>query len=358
MLVRHRPQRVGASAALALLLVACAGVSAEVPQAAVAGVQVARDGTVATPGVADRPVANPTPGAPATKSPPAATPAATSELPFLPPPPVLERPAGDRVRSEVLNGVERQWTVVVPPGTKDDRALPVLVVLHGVGGKGAAMRKLGFERFAGPSGAIVVYPDATGGSWNDGRPGMEPLSGTPVDDVAFLRTVIDRTIAEFGADPSRVAIVGFSNGALMASRAACDMADRLSSVVLVSGAGPRDMAQRCHPSRPLSVMVVFGTNDQTVPYQGGSVASYGGRSRGMVTSVADFLAVWRGANGCSSDDSREPVAGSTKITVQRGRGCRADMVHYRIDGGAHEWFSTTAFDTTTEAWRFMADRFG
>lgn len=358
MVVRHLPQRVGASAALALLLVACAGASAEVPQTAVAGVQVVRDGTPTSPGVADRPVANPAPGAPAASEPPVAARAVTSEPAFVPPTPVLERAAGDRVHTEVINGVERQWTVVVPPGTTDDRALPVLLVLHGVGGKGTAMRKLGFEKFAAPTGALVVYPDATGGSWNDGRPGMEPLSGTPVDDVAFLRTVIDRTVAEFGADPGRVAIVGFSNGALMASRAACDMADHLSSVVLVSGAGPRDMVQRCHPSRPLPVMVVFGTSDPTVPYQGGSVAPYGGRSRGLVTSVSEFLTVWRGANGCTADDSREPMAGNAKITVQRGRGCRADMVHYRIDGGVHEWISNATFDTTAEAWRFMAPRFG
>ena len=267
------------------------------------------------------------------------------------------RVAGDRTMSVTINSVERQWTVFVPTGTKDGDKLPLLIVLHGVGGKGAGMRRLGFDRFAQAAGVLVAYPDALGGSWNDGRPGMEPLTGTPADDIAFLRELIARSVAELGADPVHVSIAGFSNGALMASRAACEMTDQLEAVVLVSGSGPRGVAERCKPSRPLRLMVVFGTADAVVPYDGGQVAPYAGKSRGQVAAVRELLDVWRTANGCTGTNPAQDVAGTTpRVSALRGSGCRADLVHFRVTGGGHEWITTPAFDTTTEAWRFVSAR--
>ncbi len=265
--------------------------------------------------------------------------------------------AGDRPMSATVNSVVRQWTVFIPTGTNVGDKLPLLIVLHGVGGKGSGMRRLGFDRLAQAAGVLVAYPDAIGGSWNDGRPGMEPITGAPVDDIAFLRELIAHTVAELGADPGHVSIAGFSNGALMASRAACEMTDQLEAVVLVSGSGPRGVAERCKPSRPLRLMVVFGTADAVVPYEGGQVAPYAGKSRGQVAAVRELLDVWRTANGCSGTNPAQDVAGTTpRVSALRGLGCRAELVHFRVAGGGHEWITTPAFDTTTEAWRFVSAR--
>lgn len=204
---------------------------------------------------------------------------------------------------------------MVPPNTNEDDKLPVLIVLHGVGGFGGAMRRLGFDKLAAANSALVVYPDVNGGSWNDGRPGMEPLSGTPTDDVALLAASLTAPSPTSAATRPVLSIAGFSNGALMASRAACDMPDKLRSVVLVSGRWLVSMAQRCKPTRPLSVMVVFGTGDVTVPYNGGQVASFGGKARGQVASVRELIDVWRTANGCSSTEVQEVVNAKPVITA-------------------------------------------
>ena len=337
-----------AGAAITLALAACAQASAGTPPTDVAGIQIARQAVVTTGG---------TVAAPATDAGPQAA-ALGADANFDPPPLPVARPAGERVLTAAVNGADRQWTVVIPPGTTDDQRMPLLIVLHGVGGKGSAMRRLGFEKYAASAGVLVAYPDALGGSWNDGRPGMEPLAGAPADDLAFFRELSARTAADAGADPKHVAIAGFSNGALMASRAACDMTDQLQSVVLVSGSGPRDMTQRCKPSRPLSVMVVFGTSDLTVPYEGGQVATYAGKSRGQVAPVREVLDVWRSANGCVGADAQEAVGTKPVVTALRGKGCRADLVHYKVTGGGHEWFSAPTFDTTGEAWRFVSTHLG
>lgn len=350
-LVRHRTHRWATSVALVTALGACAQASAATPQgvpAVVAGVQVERQSAVAETRAADVPVAD---VAAALAAPVAVTPGAGTW--FEPPSGPLARRAGDRALASSINGLNRHWTVVVPPGTTEDQRLPLLVVLHGVGGTGTAMRRLGFEKYAATTGMLVAYPDAMNGSWNDGRPGMEPLAGSPVDDIAFLRELIVRSTAEVGADATRVSIAGFSNGALMASRAACDMTDQLQSVVLVAGSGPRDMTQKCKPSRPLPMMVVFGTGDATVPYEGGQVAMYAGKPRGLVAPVREVLDIWRAANGCAVPDSQEIVSSKPAVTAFRGKGCRADLVHFRVAGGGHEWLSAPTFDTTGEAWRFV-----
>lgn len=371
--VRHPTHRWWAGAAVTLLLSACAQASAEGPRTEVAGARLVRQEpseqstSVFDPASAYLTAESAEPSnisriAPADADQratglSAASTAATAVVPFDPPPlptTPIGRPASEKIVTTTVGGVERQWTLVVPPNTSESQRLPLLIVLHGVGGKGAAMRRLGFEKFASPAGYMVAYPDAVGGSWNDGRPGMEPLAGTPVDDVAFLRELIARSVADAGADAKRIAIAGFSNGALMASRAACDMTDQLASVVLVSGSGPRDMTAKCKPSRPLPMMVVFGTADTVVPYEGGPVAMYAGKPRGLVAPVREVLDIWRGVNGCTGTES-QPLAGtSPSITAMRGTGCRADVVHLKVAGGTHDWVTNATFDTTTEAWKFVA----
>jgi polyhydroxybutyrate depolymerase len=343
------------SAALAVTLAACTQAAAEAPHGAVEGA------------VAEVPITAEVAGLPVEVAvPPATAPGAATRAPGsdghfeLPASAVfptavvpVPRPAADVPVSAEINGVRRDWTVVVPPGTTDAMKLPLLIVLHGVGGKGAGMRRLGFERYAATAGVLVAYPDAVGGSWNDGRPGMEPLVGTAVDDVAFLRELISRTAGDMGADPKRVAIAGFSNGALMASRAACDLSDQLEAVVLVSGSAPKDVALRCKPARPVPLMVVFGTADTVVPYEGGTVAAYGGKARGVVAPVHELLDLWRRADGCAGVET-VAVSATPVVTMQRGKGCTADVVHYCVTGGGHEWLATATFDTTATAWQFVS----
>ena len=352
--VRHPTHHWWAGAAVALLLAACAQASAAVPPTDVAGVHLERSDQVLSdvdptaswfaPEMSGVPGAGAVTLVGATNAPVPTTAVAAPTV----------RPAGERTVTMLVGGVDRRWMLVVPPNTTERQRLPLLIVLHGVGGKGPAMQRLGFDKLAAPAGYIVAYPDAFGGSWNDGRPGMEPLVGSPVDDIAFLRELISRSVAEAGADPTRVAIAGFSNGALMASRAACEMTDQLASVILVSGAGPRDMTQRCKPSRPLPIMVVFGTADTVVPYEGGQVANNGGKSRGQVAPVREMLDIWRGVNGCTNIESVPVAATSSIVIALRGTGCRADLVHFKVAGGGHDWVSNTWFDTTTEAWRFVS----
>jgi poly(3-hydroxybutyrate) depolymerase len=194
--------------------------------------------------------------APAVAAPPAVTvappapPVPLAAEPLAPPPPAeppapASLPAGVHEHQLEVDGVGRRWTTVVPGGGP---ATALVVVLHGVGGRGADMRSAGFEPLAAGKGVVLAYPDAVGGAWNDGRPGADPIvPGAPIDDGRFLRMLIDETVARTGANAGRVAVVGFSNGAVMASRLACDIADRVSAMALVAGTAGQGFERSCRP---------------------------------------------------------------------------------------------------------------
>ena len=261
-----------------------------------------------------------------------------------------------------VGGFGRNYVAVVPPPTAKPRSL--LIVLHGVNGRGANMRSLGFEPSAAANGTLVVYPDAVGGSWNDGRAGAEPMqAGMVTADVSFLRALIDEMVSRANVDSARVAVAGFSNGAMMASRVACDLPDRVRGVALVGGTAGPNYPQVCVPTRTVLIVEVHGTKDPVVPYVGGKVADNLGRKRGSVLSVADFLSFWSGACQCSG--TRETQCSGTRettikadmaVTMIEAQSCTAGspVLHYRVNGGTHDWFRIQGFDTTKAVWDFLA----
>jgi polyhydroxybutyrate depolymerase len=85
---------------------------------------------------------------------------------------------------------------------------------------------------------VVAYPDAIAAQWNDG------WWNSTSDDVGFLGALADALVNEFGIDRRRVYVAGFSNGACMAHRLACET-DRFAAIAAVSGDMFTSAALRC-----------------------------------------------------------------------------------------------------------------
>lgn len=270
-------------------------------------------------------------------------------------------PAGAHERTVTLDGQKRRWMTVVPPPADGVPAAGVVVVLHGVGARGVDMRPTaGLEPLAAPAGVVLVFPDAFGGAWNDGRPGADAVAvGTSIDDVRFLRLVIDETVTRTGAPPGRVAVVGFSAGAVMASRVGCELAERVAALALVGGSAGQGFEQTCRPAKPLATLLVAGSADSTVPYSGGRVADWGTRKRGFVASVDDVAAFWSAQGGCGPVSPQPAGVATATVSEARAADCRAGtaVVRYRVIGGGHEWFRAPRFDTTGAVWQFVNGRF-
>jgi len=235
-----------------------------------------------------------------------------------------------------------------PQGADPARPAPLLFLLHGSGGNGAAiLKRSGLEDTADRHGFIVAAPDAgipqgSGFVWN--IPGVPSTSGRmpqpgDADDVAFFGQAIDWLAAHHCVDRRRVYATGLSGGGRMTSLLGCVAADRFAAIAPVVGlragrpspADPRksDPAS-CRPSRPVPLIAFAGDEDTTNPIVGGGAPYW-------QYSMAAAMARWSALNGCSTALPRTPV--STSV-YQEGYGrCRAgaDVIARITIGGTHDW---------------------
>ena len=123
---------------------------------------------------------------------------------------------------------------------------PLVLVLHGnhPDAGGWIMRdRTTFGKLADAGGFAVAYPDGYGGCWADGR-GVTTADEAGVDDVAFLRAVIDWSAERHGTWPDRTVVAGISNGAFMAHRLGLEASDQVAVLAAVAGGLPAEFSSR------------------------------------------------------------------------------------------------------------------
>lgn len=251
----------------------------------------------------------------------------------------------------IEQGGQRRSFLVYAPSSLRQRPGAVLA-FHG--GNGDAERMVGIAQmrgYADQGGFLLVYPDAGGGQWNDGRIATrdEP------DDIAFTRAIVNLLEQQYGLDPSRVFATGISNGGLFDYRLACDAPDLVAGIAPVAANMPDALYESCRPRQGTPVMMFSGTDDRLMPFQGGQpdLARMIERARGPLTDAmigaprtAEF---WAGVNGCDNasstqlQDARED--GTTVTQISYG-GCEGgDVVLFQINGGGHNWPGSNFRDT-------------
>ncbi|PIQ83327.1 MAG: polyhydroxybutyrate depolymerase [Candidatus Omnitrophica bacterium CG11_big_fil_rev_8_21_14_0_20_63_9] len=240
-----------------------------------------------------------------------------------------------RSRRLTVQGRARRYLVYAPKVLP--QAMPLVIVLHGhQGGARRIMRMSGMNAKADQAGFLVAYPEGSrwavlgGGSWNaDHCCGY--ARARAVDDVAFLKAMLERLRAEYRIDPHRVYVAGASNGAMMAYRLACELSDQIAAVASVSGTM---QPEACHPSHPVSILMVHGTADTYVPYAGGDGAATADHR--MDASQDAVAAFWVRHNGCVAS----PHGGRQgNVEILEHTDCQGTSAtkRYTIHGGGHAW---------------------
>ena len=177
-----------------------------------------------------------------------------------------------------VGGLTRTYRTYVPHGLA--KGAPLVVVMHGSGENGAQMRietGYGFDRIADTHGFAVVYPNAYDGDWETcSIVGRLSTKGPTIDDVGFLTRLVDKLIRELGVDPARVFAAGSSRGGSMATRLALEAPSRFRAVAAASSNVPTPENFRCKPAGwSASIMIMNGTKDPLVPFDGGEVSLFG-----------------------------------------------------------------------------------
>jgi polyhydroxybutyrate depolymerase len=268
----------------------------------------------------------------------------------------------------IHDGRERPYLLQAPQ-TPGMGRLPLLLELHGRGIDPTRFDQLtGFGSLADEAGFALALPSAVREIWNDGR--RQPATGP--DDVGYLAAVIDDVTARLPVDPGRVYVVGMSNGATMAGRLACELADRITAIAQVAGTAGVGVAASCRPSRPMPILNIHGAADDYAPYEGGTRHSLRGRvvlrhAGGPCMGVDEWAQFWAAANGALAILVTSSLPPDTTIRTWSGPTPSSDVVFYRIDDGGHTWpgsrfmlpamlFGRTSrtFDATRLAWDFLA----
>jgi polyhydroxybutyrate depolymerase len=235
-----------------------------------------------------------------------------------------------------IGGRTRTYLLHVPPAYDGQRPLPLVLVLHGGGQRAeSAERMSAMSAKADRENFFVAYPSGTGRSsrvptWNSGNCCGYAMENK-VDDVAFLRALINKLEDDYSVDPRRIFVTGISNGGMMSYRIGCELADQIAAIAPVEGAQNID----CRPSGPVSVIVFHGTKDRLVPFHGGSTPFQIGSKRSD-NSVANAVAFWVKEDGCSPTPQHEEN-GAVHTDIYSGCKSGTGVALYAIQGGRHSW---------------------
>ncbi len=259
-------------------------------------------------------------------------------------------PEGHVVLTLLVGDLERECLVHLPPGYDKTKPVPLVISFHGGGGTGInAMKETGWSAKADAEGFIVAYPEGVRPdavkppslrnnmqTWNDGS-GRFYSAEQKIDDVAFIRVLIEKLSVNYAIDQRRIFATGFSNGASMAFRVGAELADRIAAVAPHSGAC---WSETVKPSRAISLCYLTGTADTLNPLDGGfPKLALGGKDQGGKPKppVIDSILKWAKTLGCPET----PVQDDTKNGVRtRGFGPGrdgAEVVFITIEGLGHNW---------------------
>ena len=239
-----------------------------------------------------------------------------------------------------VGGVERSYIVRAPDDVTE--SLPLLIMFHGAGGDAArAERATAFTDLALAGNYVVAYPNGTQANsiegelaWNAGGCCGLARSGN-VDDVSFVLAMIAELQAAYPIDSTRIYLAGFSNGGMMSYRLACEHGELFAGIAVVSGALNYSP---CAPPVPTSVLIVHGTADLTVPYDGGetndrTASRFGQWNNSSVEYATSF---WTENDDCDED---AVVTETEFVTTDTYPDCTddAEVEVVTIAEGTHTW---------------------
>lgn len=273
---------------------------------------------------------------------------------------------GEHETCPVPGWTDRAFDLYVPSTWDGVSPLPVVIDIHGGGGKRSAARRGScpnadtsspdcLTAVADRMGVAVVFPDGTSTpvfkgtrTWNagGGEGGFNCVSGAAckghVDDPAYFADLLDELDATIPVDPRRLYATGLSNGGAMSHRLGCQMASRFAAIAPVSGGNQwAETGGACNVQMP--VLHIHGTADPCWRFEQ-SAERCGPLSDndGIHVGIPETMEGWRVRNGCDATTTETPMPDgdpsdgitSTRIVYDN---CAADTELIRIDGGGHSW---------------------
>ena len=266
------------------------------------------------------------------------------------------------IRTMLAGGLTREYRLYVPAiYTRTTGAVPLLLNLHGYGSNNQEQENYGdFRPIADTANFLVVHPNGTIDAANKRNWNTFGPRGSGVDDVAFISTLIDTLARRYRIDLNRVYSTGMSNGGFMSYELACQLGNRIAAIASVTGSMTAGRLVGCTSGRPVPVLEIHGTADNTVPYNGGTALQF--------VAIPTLLNSWVQRNGCNPTPTVTAVPDistadgcTAERSVWAGGRNGSEVEHFRIIGGGHTWpgsafvvgVTNQDISASREVWRFV-----
>jgi polyhydroxybutyrate depolymerase len=261
---------------------------------------------------------------------------------------------GDYFHFMVFDKRPRSYRIHVPPSYDGSNPVPLVLVLHGFPGTAKEMLSVGMNAKADEEGFITVYPNGHTDlrDFNEVRWGLWCLihyhywgfcfnmwAFDNVDDVSFIRTMIETLQTSLNINSSRIYITGLSNGACMSYRLGAELSDIVAAIAPIAGTiggiwTGHPLYIIPEPEHPLPVIVFHGMNDSAIPYDG---------DPNWTISVNDSVTFWVEHNQCDPNPQINISESGNIIKRTYANGSLGtEVVLYTVVDGVHGWFGAPA----------------
>ena len=231
-----------------------------------------------------------------------------------------------------MDTLERTYIVHLPKYYDANKTYSLVFSFHGMTDSASGQENYtGMDDISDLADFIVVYPNAIAHSWNVGIYGSYSHG---IDDVGFVSKMIDTISAKYKIDNRRVYACGWSDGAFMCYRLACQLSNRIAAIASVCGSMTDSMVKTCQNSCAVPIIELHGTYDPEVPYWGSATG------HGAVDSVIQF---WLNRDNCKDtfeyhtlDNCKTDTCGIEEYIYKQCKDS-SEVRKYEIVGGGHTW---------------------
>ncbi len=226
----------------------------------------------------------------------------------------------------------------------------------------ARITRRGFDKLSETNNFILGYPEALNEYWNDAREDSISLSHyNEIDDVGYIQKVIEYAIDSFNIDPERVFVAGFSEGGFMSFRLACEIPGKIKGFAMVASSLPLDQIVECTPDTTVSFMMINGTRDPILPYEGGQM-TIEEQELGSMLAAEEAIRYWLEENECTDRSSTKDMANrdtfdetrSEKVTYSDCKN-KNKLILIRVVNGGHSWPGGRQYQTKKNIGRVSQD---
>ena len=228
----------------------------------------------------------------------------------------------------LVDGRLRDYRLFQPSSIDTAKPVQVVVVLPPPSADAGTLESLiHFDSEASGAGFLSASPNGCGLSW-----AYSPGTATAADEH-FIRKMIEQLMTRFRL--GNIYATSGSGGSRILYRLACDLADEITAIADVDGT--MILKDVCRPAKPISILEMHGTADDTSPWAGG-----GPNGSYPVDAVNER---WRTLDGCVGD----PAVATMGITVSSVWTCHggAKVRLDKVVGGKHTWFGSGDSDAVS-----------